>query len=89
MKQFGNAGYRIVSFKTIWGLDSKQSEAIRNTIKPVMEIPLSQNMTIFYTDTDSDSHMITNKVSRTITIIIFDGNMMFNQEDVEITESKN
>ena len=86
MKNCGNAGSRIVNFKTVYGIDNDDFENFVNRTNPVMKIKLEKDRSICFTDMDGDSHMITNHRENIAYVMIFDSNIIFNQEQVKIKD---
>jgi len=84
MKNYGNAGCRIINFKTVYGIDKDDFENFVNRTNPVMKIKLEKDRFICFTDMDGDSHIITNHRDDIVYVMIFDSNIIFNQEQVSI-----
>lgn len=85
MKQLGNAGVRIITFKTIFGLNDRH---MRNIISAAsaMKIFLEKGNSIYFYDLDGDWHTITSKEDEG-QVIIFGNNIMFNQEKLKISDN--
>ncbi len=86
MKSCGNAGSRIINFKTIYGITKDNFEGFINKGSSVMKIKLGKNSLICFTDMDNDSHMITNYKNEIADVMVFGSNIIFNQEQVNIKD---
>lgn len=86
MKGCGNAGSRIVNFKTVYGMSNKNFESFANADGPVVKITLEQKTSICFTDTDGDSHKIKNSKSYSVDVLVFYNNIVINQEQVTISD---
>jgi len=85
MKQLGNAGVRIISFKTIFGLTDMHMKNVSSSGYAI-KIFLDKSNSIHFYDVDNDWHTITSKQDQT-PLIIFGNNIMFSQEKLRISDN--
>ena len=87
MSQFDGRSHSMEQFVTIKGIDSKQSKIITNATGSAVQLPLYPNSHIFYTNARGESFKVTNKAMTIINIVIFGNNIMFNDQDVQLTNT--